>query len=494
MALSPDALKVVDDFGHAPGVTKVHVDQLKKLFADSPELARQLNEAVDQKLVSSFQPLTDPHMGGSFDPLGHSIQVPLAKLATPSGVPAQASGDLTFVLGHELQHGAFSSKAEGARQQFMSEARTIARSTHDYTAAAEKVLSTNREDESRAEIAGWNATVSRVKGSVPQPTLEDIYRAAPGRMRDFIDTSSGSQGLVYTLKPNLSLNQDLTMSATPANVEAMGTNYFDKSAQDTQIGQGGLSDYPNHYGPWVIGTAAIYERHYNKAPPGTPEQPMIFNLQRLELEEDALERNGIDLGSDTRPMPYLDSSSQPPKAGLFQHSKDTHLHVSPITARELEQELRERDPQAPLQAPSAQLSPSHVGHEDHALYQQIKGGVEKLDVQHGREWDASSQRMTASLLVLAKEEGLSRVDHVLLNNPTDKLAAGEKVFLVQGTQSDPAHHRADMATVLAVQTPESQSFERVQSINQTQFQAREQQQALEQSQQAVTQTGPTMTR
>lgn len=63
MALSPDALKVVDDFGHAPGVTKVHVDQLKKLFADSPELARQLNEAVDQKLVSSFQPLTDPHMG-----------------------------------------------------------------------------------------------------------------------------------------------------------------------------------------------------------------------------------------------------------------------------------------------------------------------------------------------------------------------------------------------------------------------------------------------
>ncbi|MGQ5252398.1 hypothetical protein ACULMA_00680 [Xanthomonas arboricola pv. corylina] len=32
MALSPDALKVVDDFGHAPGVTKVHVDQLKKLF------------------------------------------------------------------------------------------------------------------------------------------------------------------------------------------------------------------------------------------------------------------------------------------------------------------------------------------------------------------------------------------------------------------------------------------------------------------------------
>ncbi|MCF5992850.1 hypothetical protein L2230_25470, partial [Xanthomonas perforans] len=84
----------------------------------------------------------------------------------------------------------------------MTEARTIARTTHDYTSAAEKVIASNREDESRAEIAGWNATLSRVKGSTPQPTLEDIYRAAPGRMRDFIDTAAGSQGLVYTLKPN----------------------------------------------------------------------------------------------------------------------------------------------------------------------------------------------------------------------------------------------------------------------------------------------------
>ncbi|CAD0364766.1 XVIPCD domain-containing protein [Xanthomonas sp. WHRI 8391] len=159
---------------------------------------------------------------------------------------------------------------------------------------------------------------------------------------------------------------------------------------------------------------------------------------------------------------------------------------------DVKQDLPSRDSQAPLSArPSL---PTQQDHADHALYQQIKGGVEKLDSQHGREWDASSQRMTASLLVLAKEEGLTRVDHVLLNSPTDKLAAGEKVFLVQGIQSDPAHLRADMATMQAVQTPENQSFERVQSINQAQSQVREQQQALEQSQQTVTPLGPTMTR
>ncbi|MDC8747717.1 hypothetical protein NY751_16895 [Xanthomonas campestris] len=272
----------------------------------------------------------------------------------------------------------------------------------------------------------------------------------------------------------------------------MGVNYFDKSAKDTRIGHAGQSDYVNHYGPWVVGTAAIYERHYNKSKPGEPEQPMILDMQRLGFKEEILEHNGVDLGSDTRPMPYLDSSTQPPTPGLFQHSKDTHLHVSPISAQELEQELRARESQS--QGTSAQRLPSDPGHADHALYQQIRGGVQKLDSAHGREWDASSERMTASLLALAKEEGLSRVDHVVLNNPTAQLAGGEKVFVVQGALDDPAHRRAHMPTVDALQTPESQSFERLQAINQTQAQAREQQQALEQSQQAVSQAGPSMTR
>ncbi len=118
----------------------------------------------------------------------------------------------------------------------------------------------------------------------------------------------------------------------------------------------------------------------------------------------------------------------------------------------------------------------------------------QLDAQHGRQWDASSQRMTASLLAMAKEQGLSRVDHVVLNNPTPQLAGGEKVFIVQGALNDPAHQRAHMPTVDAVQALEAQSFDRLQAINQTQAQAREQQQALEQPQQSVIQTGPSIAR
>lgn len=155
-----------------------------------------------------------------------------------------------------------------------------------------------------------------------------------------------------------------------------------------------------------------------------------------------------------------------------------------------QQGLRGRDPQATASAiPSV---PSHPGHEDHALYQQIRSGVEQLDAQHGRSWDGASQRMTASLLALAKEEGLSRVDHVVLNKPTSRLAGGEKVFVVQGALDDPAHHRAHMPTMDAVQTPEAQSFERVQAL----VEARDQRQALEhsQAQDVAVQAGPSLSR
>ncbi|WP_238148507.1 XVIPCD domain-containing protein [Xanthomonas campestris] len=445
---------------------------------------------MQKKVLKGFAPLNDPHAGGTYDPRDQEIHLPLAALVNDANGKHAAAGDLTFVLGHEIQHSLYSPTAALAREQFKTEAIKIARSTHDYTAAGEKVLASNRADEATAEIAGWNAIVSAAKSRNPNPTLEDVYLFADGRARDFV-TRSGYPS-VYTLKANLTFNSDLTLSPTAANVEAMGVNYFDKSVKDTRIGHAGQSDYVNHYGPWVVGTAAIYERHYNKSKPGEPEQPMILDMQRLGFKEEILEHNGVDLGSDTRPMPYLDSSTQPPTPGLFQHSKDTHLHVSPISAQELEQELRARESQS--QGTSAQRLPSDPGHADHALYQQIRGGVQKLDSAHGREWDASSERMTASLLALAKEEGLSRVDHVVLNNPMAQLAGGEKVFVVQGALDDPAHRRAHMPTVDALQTPESQSFERLQAINQTQAQAREQQQALEQSQQAVSQAGPSMTR
>ncbi|HDS1554331.1 DUF6696 domain-containing protein [Stenotrophomonas maltophilia] len=117
-------------------------------------------------------------------------------------------------------------------------------------------------------------------------------------------------------------------------------------------------------------------------------------------------------------------------------------------------------------APNLALQdPTQPGHPDHALYQQIREGVEALDAKHGRSFDEVSERMTASLLVLAKDNDLERVDHLLVSNATREHPAGHTLFVVQGEPSNPAHQRAAMPTELAAQTPVEDSLQQFDSVS-----------------------------
>lgn len=108
------------------------------------------------------------------------------------------------------------------------------------------------------------------------------------------------------------------------------------------------------------------------------------------------------------------------------------------------------------QEPWTPLNPEHP---DHALYQQIREGVEKLDEAHGRSYDQTSERLTGSLMVLAKSNGLDSVDHVVLSQPTESQPGGQNVFVVQGELDNPGHQRAGMPTAQAVKTPFEESLE-----------------------------------
>lgn len=108
------------------------------------------------------------------------------------------------------------------------------------------------------------------------------------------------------------------------------------------------------------------------------------------------------------------------------------------------------------QEPWTPLNPEHP---DHALYQQIREGVAKLDEAHGRSYDQTSERLTGSLMVLAKSNGLDSVDHVVLSQPTADQPGGQNVFVVQGELDNPGHQRAGMPTAQAVKTPFEESLE-----------------------------------
>ncbi|WP_273221513.1 XVIPCD domain-containing protein [Pseudomonas sp.] len=125
------------------------------------------------------------------------------------------------------------------------------------------------------------------------------------------------------------------------------------------------------------------------------------------------------------------------------------------------------------------MTPMQAGHPDHALYQQIRDGVAALDAKHGRNFDAVSERMSASLLVLAKDSGLTRVDHVVLSGATADKSAGYNLFVVQGELDNPAHLRAAMPTAQAAQTSVDESMEHLDVVTREQ-QQRVQAQQVEQ--------------
>ncbi|MDQ7312493.1 XVIPCD domain-containing protein [[Pseudomonas] hibiscicola] len=106
-------------------------------------------------------------------------------------------------------------------------------------------------------------------------------------------------------------------------------------------------------------------------------------------------------------------------------------------------------------------------HSNDPLLSQIHQGVARLDAERGRAFDATSENISASLYALAKANGLTQVDHVLLSDRTAQPDAAQNIFIVQGERNDPAQLRASMPTAVAAQTPAETSFERAEQLSQS---------------------------
>jgi hypothetical protein len=515
--LSTQAQTIITTFGQQPGVAQDQVNNLQSIINNSPALIDQVNNAVAQGHLTQIVPLTNPNAGGEYDGQNKAMRLPLASLSTPAVGPFQA-GNPAFVLGHELQHGFNHAATKQAYQDFRQEITQKAQETtfpHDYTAATSKLIAANRRDEAGSEIAGWNAVVGMVKNSNPNATLKDVYDTSPFRMSDFIDRGGTAPNYTYAMKPNLTLNADMSLTASPVNIEAMGKNYFDKPAVSPGgLGHHGNSDYANYYGAYAIGQAAQMERHYNPLQAGVTPQPIALNLTQLRLNEPLLEQNGINLGTNQQPMPYINTGVTPASQGHFNHTATTHTHV-PIAARiddinsitttpsQTTQPTQshtpskssgEETPDTTTPKKSSQLNhPSDSAHPFHAIFNQVTAHVNKEDEKLGRKPDEKSERLSMSATALAAENGITRIDHMTFNveNKERGLKAGENLIIVQGGFNDPAHQRANMKTEVAINTPVEQSLKQLDVVQQRQTQEA-QTLALQQTQDPAKARGPSM--
>ncbi|HEL5400469.1 TPA: hypothetical protein UOJ25_000554 [Stenotrophomonas maltophilia] len=469
--LSAETERLLGEFAGKTDVTTDQVDNLRRIIAESPVLAKQVDAAIAAGHLKHFelQP-AGTNAGGTYLGDTKSIALPASALSTPAAPDTLDAADLTFVLGHEIQHGFNHAGTERALEQFDADLAEVAgRPTgHDYTEAIGTLLAANRRDEASANIEGWNALASRVRAARPDATLGDLYDAST-RSKQFVGLQPGPP-VTYAAHPDLTLNDDLSMTATAANIEGMGKHYYDEGVS-SRLGHNSNSDYQNYYGTYAISLACQYEA-VNPAPDGISR--MEVNMRKLGLQESLLEQNGLDFGEASPPrQPYFDTSTSPSTLRYFDHTAATHVHV-PITAQP--------PGNTPVQPAGADMPNALPEGRDRSLHEQIRGKVAELDAANGRSFDASSERLSASLLVLARENGLDRVDHVVLSQQTGGAAAAQNIFVVKGALDDPSSLRAHSPTAEAAQRPVQESLDNLAVVNQRQAEQASQEQTRQREQ------------
>src|SRR5690606_18561132 len=98
--------------------------------------------------------------------------------------------DLTFVLGHEIQHGFNDAAKDRATRDLRRDTAIQAKAPgplHDYSDELRAYVGAGRDDEAKAQIAGWNALLSRERQANPHADgLTLMLNTQNDRVWDFI--------------------------------------------------------------------------------------------------------------------------------------------------------------------------------------------------------------------------------------------------------------------------------------------------------------------
>lgn len=380
------------------------VTNLESVLNGSPALARDLRRAVNEadpvgrgeRYFEAFAILPDARSAGAtFDKTGRAMSIPANALLCKSAQHPHGyfnPDDLTFVIGHEVEH-AFSGRAgKAADDALVTAAMATAKGkdrVHDYTDVIGNHMASHRIDESRAEIAGWNALLSRKQMEDPSAGLQQMA-GTTARVNDFmsIDRQSG----VAVAREGLTFEPDGYLAQSAANIEAMGQYYFDQPAKryaepgatHMSLGVNGEGDYRAHYSRSPIQVILEVEDSA-KAVKGIRSVPQI-NMAKLGLHEDLIEEQGLNLGKQHHPRPYLDSSRDPSELHYFDHTIKGSEH--PFQYRPI---ASAKDFSSPLHQELQQLLPAGTSEDRIAQIALAakQGGIEAgqirtLDVQGDR--------------------------------------------------------------------------------------------------------------
>lgn len=514
--LDPPQAGVATQASHP--VSQDMLDNLQSTLNGSPVLADEVKRAATTPNPATHPPRMllenfafvrpDVHAGGTYDGYAQTMNLPALGLQSNTSSNPQGRfnpDDLTFVIGHEIQHGFDHPGKSQATALFGQQIDQIARSApviHDYTAPIRDYIQAGRDDEAKAEIAGWNALLSRHQQTSLNFSLDDMRQRtlASGRTADFVELDAATNTTIA--RPGLTFNPDNTLPQTPVNVAAMGQHYFNRPdpahAQPGQrpvnLGESGRTDYTNYYGTGAIENIILVERQHAQRHPGVTHQ-LTIDMAAIGLREDLMEQEGIDLRiNKATPQPYYDSSQSPPAQHHFDHTQDgsvnpQHDHqyvpIAPApgasrgNGRAEDGETREQGRESA--AAPAQTSPlDALNPADQHLHQRM------LEVARANGYDDERAGNIAAQGVLAfKRDGLVRqADDVGIYGGNLMTS-----YFPFGRDREPNYHTPPLDAASAAQVPAQQTLQQAAEVERQQAQ---QQTLAPQVQQADGPKGPSM--
>ncbi|WP_225042929.1 XVIPCD domain-containing protein [Xanthomonas campestris] len=408
MASDDDLKQMLDTFEAAHAAEG---RALRQMLDNTPELKAQAQQAIDQKQLSGFAP-SEKEGNGYFNPRTGQIALPMDVLRSARmDVPRDDSANTArMVLGHEIGHAINKAAIQTSDRTFENKIAEVARSPspHDYTALIKAHVAEDRTREAKDEIAGINTLAGHIKRSTPNATLGDLYEASR-EMASYIDKQGVAPYAVYTAKEGLRFGNDLKIDpAVPSNVEAMGKLFYDARG------------YPQQYGARDLVAAAEAEAAAQRADPTRAQPDVHVDLKAIGiLEKDAA---ASLFGSGFR-----DTSARPPAA-------------------------------------KRAAEPSEA---NRALHGKLRRGVAEAEQALGKDWDDNSERMTASLTLLAKQNGFTDRDQLSVgfNRATATHPSGELAFVYRDgptASPDPHANRAHMTTQEAIARPAQDTYQQLQ--------------------------------
>lgn len=443
MATDDDLKKMVDTFEAA------HAKEgkaLRQMLDNTPELKARVEQAIEQKQLSGFG--AHPRDGaGAYRPGTGEILLPMDVLRTARmDAPRDDSANTArIILGHEIGHAINKAAIDTSDAAFKDKIDAIAKSPspHDYTAALKAHGAEERTRESKDEIAGINTLADYVKHNNPKATLKDLYNAST-EMANYIDKDGEGAKATYKAKDGLTFGNDLKIDANaPKNVEAMGKLFYDARG------------YPQNYGARDLAMVAEAEDAAQLRDPKRAQPEVRADLKALGIDQSKVPPEWIPSGFRDGPAPAAEPRATPP-------------------------------------APRA----GEPAGADRALSDKVRSGVAQAEQAIGKGWDDNSERMTASLSLLARQSGFSERDQLSVgfNRPTGAHQGGELAFVYRegATASpDPYANRAHMSTSEAIARPAQETYQQLQEQTAQQAQTQRTVQAQEQATQAQAQTQAT---